>query len=244
MAKFILKFPLLKEIDYIDIQKSKQLLRSYSGKDVDGKTWREFQTMIGEEFGTAVYYYTLKQKNKKQIHKGQIRGINMSGKQANKDLTPKTEIESIKNAVMDLNKKIDQQPGQLGVETLLSLTRSGYEQQITLLNNELNRRDQYIDKIENKLDETENRLDECMQSASENNGGIAQYLTIAKEFLSMKAGNVKPISNLKDSNPNDIPPGIIEVLGVVDWSRVDPEILSEIINYLKIFIQKLPMKGM
>ena len=59
----------------------------------------------------------------------------------------------------------------------------------------------------------------------------------------MKAGTVQPLTDLKDSNITDIPGTLIEILGVVDWKEVDQKVQVDIESYLRIFIQKLPLKG-
>ena len=58
-------------------------------------------------------------------------------------------------------------------------------------------------------------------------------------------GGGKNIS-LKESNPSDIPPEILEVLGAVDWNHKDitPELIQKIIVGLKQYMfQFLPLKG-
>jgi chromosome segregation ATPase len=131
------------------------------------------------------------------------------------------------------------------VDLLLSISKQSYETQITFLNAEISRREIVITKLESKIESLESELDEAAELIEDykSKTGLGQYLDIAKTFLMSKQGNLKPISNLKDSTPETIPAEIIQILGLVDYDAIPADQLTQIIDYLKIFIQKLPLKN-
>lgn len=237
-----IKFPTVKNVDYLDITKNKEILKSYSGSDIDGLAWRELQYLIGSEIGTDFYHYILKFKNQDQLNKGLIRGVLKDG--AKKQSNQSSDLEAIKKSISSLNEKIAtvSSGGGVQVDLLLTITKQSYESQINFLNLEINRREQTILKLESKIDSLETDLYEC-QEKSDKSAGVGQYLEMAKMFLDAKRGNLKPIGNLEDTNTNAIPAEILQVLGMVDYEKIPEQTLNEIINYLKIFIQKLPLRG-
>jgi len=187
----------------------------------------------------------LKIKGKNQIHNGRIKVLIKD-----KKFTPPEPV----NVYPDLSSKLDSLSKRVealshgngvSVDTLIDVTRQSYIQRIEYLNLEINkgviehgRLTIKIEKLETELIDADFQIDELKGQT-----GIAQYISIAKEFLQMKAGTTTPLSSLKDSNIQDVPENLIKILGVVEWSQVDENIKADIENYLKIFIQKLPLKG-
>ncbi|MBK9285042.1 MAG: hypothetical protein IPM51_12115 [Sphingobacteriaceae bacterium] len=237
-----IKFPVLNNVDYMDVTKNKEILKTYYGSDLDKLAWRDVQIKIGSDVGSEFYHYQLKFKNSDQLHKGLIRGVLKDGK--TKNVAASSDIEKIKDSINQLNQKIVNvsSGGGVQVDLLIQVTRQSYETQINFLNAEINRRELLINKLENKIDDLETDLNECQETAQQS-GGVSQYIEMAKMFLDVKRGNLKPIDNLKDSNINGIPQEILSVLGMVDYSQIPEQTLNEIINYLKIFIQKLPLRS-
>lgn len=236
-----IKFPVLNNLDYVDIIRDKTHLKTYPGSEHEGIAWRDLQRLIGEDLGAGSYRYALKFKNKNEIFSGIIKGLNVSGK----------IIES-KNSSTDIEiKKLQEQIKSLGsgagvsVELLLSMQKTSYETQVNFLNNEIQKKENQILKLENNIDRLEEELDNCGSIVEDlkSKTGVNQYLEIAQTFLKARMGNLKPVTNLKDSDPSDIPQEILDSIGLVDWSQVDPETLKQIVFYLNTFIQKLPLKG-
>ena len=60
-----LKFPVLNAVEYFEVVKDKQAILILSGEEVENKTWREIQLLIGEKVGTGYYQYNFKFKRKK-----------------------------------------------------------------------------------------------------------------------------------------------------------------------------------
>jgi len=239
-----LKFPVLKNIEYFDLSVSKDKVFTVEGKEIEGLTWRKFQYYLGEHVPEGSFKYSLKQNGRPEIHIGQIRVLK-------KD--PGTEVVAVhndSNVLKELNSlasKVEllSKGNGVSVDTLIEVTKQSYLQRIEYLGVEIQRKEFENERLIIKVDKLEAELVETDDTIEDLKGqtGVTQYISIVKEFLSMKAGLVKPITNLADSDSKDIPPDIIEILGVVDWQKVPVDVLAEITNTMKIFIQKLPMKG-
>lgn len=238
-----LRFPVLKDVEYIDLIKNKEAKLTIDGKTVEGKTWREFQKYLGSKLPERTYNYVIKIKNDNKIYKGLVRTV---GIMKNEDKKGQNGLVIIQSEIKELNEKISSMStgNGISVDTLISITKSSYETQLKFLGLEGDRREAVILKLESQLEGADKELDKCdaLIIDLKEKTGLTQYVSIVKEFLMMKSGSVQAVS-LKDSDIKDVPQIIIEVLGVVDWSQVPEEILKEITGTLRVFIQKLPLKG-
>lgn len=239
----VLKFPILKNIEYIDLIKNRVNVLSFEGQEVEGKTWRQFQKLIGAKLPDGAYSYVIKIKKDDTIYKGLVR---TAGKVATV-IKVKSEINpDLEKKITDLTSQVNKigSGNGVSVDLLLQVTRQSFETQVSFLNMELTRKDTANQKLEIKIESLYKELEDSDVLITDLKGqtGISQYVSIAKEFISMKAGLTKPIESLGASEPSDIPPEIIEILGVVNWGNVSPEIINDITNTMKIFIQKLPLK--
>lgn len=238
-----MKIDKLQGVEYIDIVKNKQCIKTYKPKEVNGLTWREFQVKLGSDLKQSTqFYYIIKFQNENKINKGLVRSvfenapsdsINQKNDQSNQIAD---QIKSLQTQINSLGS------GGISTELLISITKQSYETQINFLNAELMRKESFISKLESKIEELENELEDCA-SNDNNTTQLSQYLELAQMFLRGKQGNLKPVTNLKDSDASDIPDEILEILGLVDYSKIAQNDLQQIIQYLKIFIQKLPLKG-
>ena len=238
-----LKFPVLKKVEYIDLIKNRSTVLSLEGKDVEGITWRQFQKMLGEKLPDGSYNYVIKIKGVDTINKGLVRTAGKVTTMAKEKIDINLDVQK---QILDLTSQVKKigSGNDVSVDLLIQVTRQSFETQITFLNHELTRKDLTNVKLESKIEDLHKELDssDVLISKLQEKTGISQYMTIAKEFLSMKAGNVQPITNLSASEASDVPPEIIRILGVVNWSQVPGDVLNEITNTMKIFIQKLPLK--
>jgi hypothetical protein len=158
------------------------------------------------------------------------------------DSNLKIEIDRLNNKIEKLGKD---NTGGIGYELLIEITKQSYLTQIDFLKQQLQVKDVNIQKLEMQIDKLNDELDQCYQTIDDLNSksGIASYIDLAKDFLKLKLpGEIKPVS-LKDSNASDIPQQILDILGVVDWSKVDDNVINEIVKYLNLFIPKLPLKS-
>jgi len=236
-----LKFPILKDIEFFDVIKNKQTLKTFNKKDCEGLKWRDMQLKIGQSLPAGLYHYNMKINNDDSFYKGTIRVIStMQPEKTNDNSAALNEIEAIKKQLSTISNS-----NGVSVDLLISITKQSYETQINFLNAELQRKENLITKLENQIDSLNDELDNASDQIEElkSKTGLNQYIEIANTFLQSKIGTAKKITTLKDSNPDDIPARILELLGAVDWSKVPDNELSEIIRYLEIFLTKLPLKG-
>lgn len=237
-----LKFPILKNVEYFDVIKNKQTIETYVKKDIEGFKWRDLQLKLGQRFSGGTYHYALKFNDDETVHRGLIRVISNIPTEK-----PTTGNDNLLNEIERLKTQIQQaaQPAGVSYELLISVTKQSYETQIVFLNNELNKKENFINKQQIEIDKLNDELDNAAELIDElkQQTGVAQYIELGKMFLQSKIGGAKKISSLKDSNPNDIPEKITLILGAVDWLQVDDNLINEIIKYLEIFITKLPLKG-
>ena len=242
--KATLKFPVLNKVEYFDLVKNRVNVLSFTQKEIpDGTTWRDLQLLCGDRLPSGVYNYGMKFYGDNEVYRGSIKAVSLNKGNINME---SPEIQKVTKLISDLQTKLLNVKSEApGVDMLLQMTRQGYDSQISILKDELTRKEKSIDKLELKVDSLETELQNAGDIITDlkKEGGLTQYIQIAKDFLTMKSGNARPIESLANSNTNDIPGEVLEVLGVVDWPQVDPVILKEIIHYLKVFIQKLPMKG-
>ena len=238
-----LKFPVMKNVEFFDLHISPGKQIEISGSDIEGLKWRELQYFLGEKVPEKVYNYQLKLKGKNQIYNGRIKVLIKDKKYSTEEIVD----PALSSQLDSLSKKVEMlsRGNGVSVDTLIEVTKQSYLQRIEYLNLELQkgvieygRLTVKIEKLETDLINSEDEVDDLKGQT-----GITQYISIAKEFLQMKAGNVEPLSNLKDSNISDIPGKLLEILGVVDWKEVDQKVQMDIESYLRIFIQKLPLKG-
>lgn len=242
-----LQFPKLKNFEYIDLSLKGDTKLIVEGKDVEGMQWREFQKYLGAKLPMSNYYYTVKLNGSSKIYKGRVKPIVLkAGVVSGTDENGKMVLV-LKELVTDLTKKVDviSQGNGVTVDTLLEVTKQSYVARIEFMNVELSKKDTEYSRLEVKYEKLEVELDDAddlIENLKEKTGAM-QYISIAKDFLKMKAGFSPGVQNLQDSNPSDIPSDITEVLGVINWGDVSSEIINEIVHYLKIFATKLPLKG-
>jgi len=230
-----LKMPVLNNIDYVDVTRNKGLLKRYNGNELEGKKWREFQETVGKEFGSGKIYYNIFQKDGRRSS-----GItNAVGSTPTKDIIQLQDSSSkeVLKALQELNTKVSNKSEGIGVETLLQITRQGYDMQISFLNQQLVFKDGVIDNLNKEIESLESELSESGQ-----NSNLSQLIEIGQKFLISKIG--KPtITQLKDSDQSDIPQEILQILGTVDYSRISQENLDKIISILRQYISTFPLKG-
>jgi len=244
MAKqtFQVKFPVLNDIEFFDVIKDKKTLKSFTGRELNGKKWREVSEMIGSLLGGGTFRYVAKFTKSNEIYNGSIRAVNVTdNKQIEKNNSAiSNQIQDLTNQIQELKKGNN---SNIGFDVLMNVTKQGYDTQINFLNSQIQHKEIIINKLEAKIEDQENELatqDQIIDDLKSKTG-ISQYISIVQDILKVKTGNVNKL-NLKDSNTSDIPSEILQLLGLVDWSQVPREILEQTINYLNMFIPKLPLK--
>ena len=151
--------------------------------------------------------------------------------------------------ILDLERKIDKavdlfKSQENGSDKYLSMQKQIFDTQIELLKDNLKEKERQIELRDRELEKLDKLLDNRDEKISEleKQTGFNQWIQIGKEFLAMKSGKAQPLKDFSSSNRSDIPDPILTSLGVVDWDQVDQIAVDEILNYLNIFIVKLPLK--
>jgi hypothetical protein len=239
-----LKYEKLINVEYASIVRNKKSVLELEGSSIEGMTWREFQIFLGEKIPPGKCYFTIKFKKSNDLYTGQIRAVSMDGTKLE---TTGNESEVIK-AFKSLESKLSNATSTGGItfEMLMSSTKQGYESQVSFLNQQIVYKDGRIQKLESEIDELENDLDTAEDQIRElqrsTGSSFEKYIEIGEKLLSARFTPGKPVT-LKESDASDIPAELLEILGAVDYSRIQPETLQKIISTLKQYISFLPLKG-
>lgn len=235
-----LKYPVLKNVKYISILKNKKSVLEIDGKDVEGLEWRDFGIYLGNHLPIARYFFTMGFNNKNEVFSGQIRAISTDNKKNESNEMESNQLTSLFNDLKaDLKKATDK--GGISFDMLLQATKQGYEAQISFLTQQVAHKDNLINKFESEIDDLEDDLENCIKENSKTSS-LSQYIEIGQKLLTTKFGN-KEAATLKESNPKDIPDEIINILGAVDYSKIDDESMRKIVSGLRQYISLLPLKG-
>lgn len=239
-----IRFPVIKNCEYIDLIKNKITVLSIIGKDVEGMKWREFQKYMGKKLPAQTYFYVIKLNDDNNIYKGQVKAIGTIVKPQSK---PDPDYATLQKTVDGLNNKLNEASSNSGVsvDMLLEVTKSSYTLQIGFLNSEIQRKNSEIDKLQLNISELNDELDNADIEIEElkSKTGMNQYLEYAKQIIASKVATVKTSVNLEDSHLNEIPPEIVDLLLSIDWNVIPETQINEIVSSLKLFTQTLPMKG-
>lgn len=239
-----IRFPVIKNCEYIDLIKNKVTVLSIIGKDVEGMKWREFQKYMGKKLPAQTYFYVLKLNDDNTIYKGQVKAI---GNIATSSPKANPEFDAMQKTIDGLNNRLNDVSSGSGVsvDMLLEVTKSSYTLQIGFLNSEIQRKNSEIDKLQLNISELNDELDNADIEIEElkSKTGMNQYLEYAKQIIASKVSTVKASVNLEDSNLNELPNEIVELLLSIDWKAIPKAQIDEIITSLKLFTQQLPMKG-
>ncbi len=226
---------------------NKSMEKILGQSNIEGMKWRDFQKYLGSKLPMDNYYYVVKLNDKPELYKGRVKPIVLKAGVVSGSVTDDKSLLVLKETVSALSEKIEtiSKGNGVSMEMLLEVTKQSYVARIDFLGVEINKKDMDYNRLELKCAKLEEELNDADVVIADLEGktGVMQYVSIAKEFLQMKAGSLKGIENLGDSNPSDIPSDITEVLGVVNWVAVDPNIINEIVHYIKVFANKLPLKG-
>lgn len=234
-----LKHPVLNNVEYISITKNKKsVFESNDGKYFEGMTWRNFQLFLGERLTPSRYYFNIKFKGDNKLFSGTIKAVTLEAKQDH-EMESEKILSEFKELKTVLQKGINQ--GGISYDMLLSSVKQGYENQINYLNQVIADKNILLAKNEKEILELESDLEDC-QNESTKESRLSQYIDLATKFLASKYPTNK-VATLKESDQTDIPGEILEILGAVDYSKIDDASMQKIIAGLKQYITFLPLKG-
>jgi len=242
-----LKYPILNDVEYISITIAGQTVLDLEGKDLPKNLkWRDFQKMIGATVGSRRFGYSMKFNNKAEIFSGNTKGVASKVKEdQSKDSSTLTIFET---KFKELEAKFDNatKGGDFSSQQIIESYKISYQGRIDLLNEQLKLKDITINEYKEKVKELENDIKQLDIEIKEleSQAGTNQYGQLIGKFLESKMlGKAPAPASLKDSDPSDIPPEILEVLGAVDYSRIEPDLLEKIVDGLRKYVSYFPMKG-
>src|SRR5690554_6891765 len=232
-------------IEIIDIKYKGRLLKRYTGEEVAGKKWTEFQEFVGSELNLSdkVNYTIIMKDGEKHMGQMQVVNLNPQPKETSMyDDDIKKQIKSIEEKLS----KAAKDSGGVPYQILLDSQKAGYEAQIRYLEMQLKDKDITIQEYKNKIEKLENEIDDYLDQleAAQSKSGYGQLVEIAQKFMLQKLGTPR-VTTLKESNPSDIPEEILQILGSVDYEKLqqDQAGYRKIIDTLKQYISFLPLKG-
>lgn len=239
-----LKYPNLKAVEYATIKRRGNVVLELSSNEIpENMPWRDFQKLVGSKIGSGIFYFSMKFKNGAEIYSGKTNAVDEVGV-VNKN---NIDTDQVLKKFNELEKKIDSaKSGDINQDLLITTIKQGYE-------NQLNFKDMQINDIKLKLEESktdlasaENDLDDCMEERAqlikEGEFNLKEVLQTGGKLLQAWGGKGKPVS-LESSDQTDIPKQILELLGVVDWARIDDEALEVITEKMRNYLSFLPLKG-
>lgn len=240
-----LKFPVINKCEYLDIIKNKNTLHTFQGDVLEGLKWRQVQEMVGDKLGVGSFRYAIKFSGDDQVKHGTIRSVVTNEKLQQQSQSVNSGLV---NAVSELNKKIDGMASNAPQDTtiLIQTIKEGHANTVLMYQERLREKENLVTKYEMKIDALEKELDEAdaMIAELKSKSGNMEYFKALADIVKVKFGShAQPLSENVQSDESDIPAELLEVLGVVDWERVEPEAITLILDTLNQFIHKLPLKG-
>jgi len=241
-----LKMPILNNIDYIDVTRNKQVLKRYLVIP-DGMKWREFQELVGKEYGSGKIYYNIFEKNGKR-HSGVTNAISMSPEIK---FNPDIGLKEVQKSLQELQNKINSKTESFSTQMLIDLTKQGYEQRISYLDIQIVERTTLISKLEIKLDSVERELTEAYETIDSLEGQtgwvglLNQYKPLIEAGLIKLGAKNIPVTKLSGDIQTSIPVEVLEILAMVDFDKVKTNLegYNQALSYLSLYVSTLPQKG-
>jgi len=246
----VLKIPVFnKHIDYFDITRKGSTLLSIKDEQIYKKKWRDLQKIIGDELGTGLYTYTLKWRDSDKVETGRMRAVAVGRGQVESE-----EYSGLNSRIDQLNKKLDSmKTDDKYSDMILTSIKESFNIRIDSLNDQLRVKDQTIIELNKEINELEKELDEMDEKLTDsenkifelesNNSEMSSWLPMIKKMIDAKMKKVTPLSDFSSSDTTDIPKKILDIIGLVDFSKVSEDKLNELAYYLNAFVQTLPLKG-
>lgn len=223
---FIAKDGKFRNIEYMQISKGGEVLGTYKGVEVNGKTKSELQQMLGRDFGQKRFSLSLNTKNAFTNSAMQIRGIIIGMKKPDKK--PAGDKNSlIVERIEKLQSKFDQIiPAKgLSMEDALELIKTSYQIRFDALN-------ERIRTLVNEIDDYKRYVKELEQGQNGTSiSSILSQVAQLKGLLKIKdsGGNKSKIASVT----NKIPAELLNVLSEVDYSTFDKKDISNYADVLK-----------
>lgn len=221
---------IFKGVDYLHVFKDRKCLLKFD-EEINGKTKKELQELIGEALGEGTFKYSLKYKNDAKNYRGSIRGFIKAGtikESIKNDMNEKIILESINRLAESIAQT---QTAKNDPEKIVNLTEKFYKTQMEFLTKQ-------NEALEKKLDKLE-------KESAGNNGGLQEMLmmSILNGFNKPQAPAGAGLGGVVSSD--EIPEQFKQVFNQVDFQKMPVEKINELAGQLNYIIKtlNLPMKG-
>jgi len=247
-----LKYEYLNDLEFISILKNKKSvleLDKKECKDLEGKSWREFQTYLGDNIPPGKYYFTIKFKNNPELYRGTTRAISK-----NNLIGEEPELSNIETQLKNLEERLNQaqKNGGIPYELLLESTKSGFQARIDYLNERIKDKDIEIARLKDEIAQLEKELDKAQieyNKVSANTGWVAifdKYAPLIEQGLIKLGARQQPKLGLQDApvDASGIPNEVIQILAQVDYDELKkvPDKYEQILTMLRQYVTVLPQK--
>jgi hypothetical protein len=243
------------ELEYFDITRDKKTILSLDRetlKQFTGKPYREMQFFVQKvlnekysgQYPPSTYNYSAKKVNEAKIYRGMIKTIDISSAPGNK-IETKKEINNM-SEISELKKIVESiKSDNVSSDMLINITKQGYELQLQFLNGQLKHKEQIIVSLEKDILKLESELDkqDLLIQDFKSKSGLAPMIEMAQKFIMARVSAPQPLQNLSNSDTTDIPQEILNILGAVDYTRIDESSMQKITDTLRQYITLLPLKG-
>lgn len=243
----ILKHPVLKNVEYASIKRKGKAVLEIQGNDLNNVAWRDFQIYVGKKIGVGSFAFTMKFKNNAELYTGRSNAVDLDLSVAKSDDSD-LMISQMQTSFKSLESKLDNatQSGGITFEMLIDSTKRGYDTQVDFLKQQIVYKVEIISELRIEIKDLNKELEKTDITIRqlEIKTGYGQYLEPLTKVLIQKFGAGKPIK-LGESDPSLIPDELLQVLGVIDYTKIQPEHLNKMISLLRdyIVVTKLPLKG-
>ena len=144
-------------MEFFDVIKDRKTIKTYKGKDLENKTWRYLQELVGRDCGAGSYHYTMKLTTDADLHNGQLRAV------GSMPHTEETNNEPLKAEIKRLEQKLENASQGNGVtfDMLIQMTKQGYDIQVTFLKEQIQQKENYVNELKAEIRTLENDLDKA-----------------------------------------------------------------------------------
>jgi len=228
------------DIEYIQVTRNGDVLGTYTGIEVNGKSKFDLQVMIGKDFGTEKLSLSINKKNEFVNKVMMLRGV-VIGIKNKKEVLSKNDSknELIINLLSVLQKKIEniaKDKNDVTSVNYIDMIKQSYEIRFDTMQ-------ERIDFLKNELTEHKKYIVELESESNKSGIDVNNVITSLMQFknLLLKPKESKDVI-LSSNNKSKIPDTMINIMSKIDYSKIKENDLKQYINLLQQFSLNLPQR--
>jgi len=206
------------DFEYLELSLNKKIVYTYSGDEINGKTKKDIQEMIGREYGTDTFFANAKIKGRTQNIVFPIKGIKIGA----------VEMKANNTISFDDYKKLQDEN--------FSLKEQLRDKEIQTLREE-------IKELKNNTQTTSPIESILMTLLLKNNPELLESLGQAGQAAGTGL-NDKPDNDINygnsDQNEKKVPKVLFDILAEIDYSKISAKEIQSYADSLKMFTSTLP----